>query len=102
MTKPINLRNREEVLTILINVKRQQERNTCRWINLVDCYRIGKALFYLHLAECNSEGNDRKIKYVMVRPDINFSESGEFDYIVGFDIRDYLTDIYYSKNFNDF
>lgn len=102
MSNTVDFKNREEVLTIVVNVRRQRDRDKCRWVNLVDCYRIGKALFYLHLAECNAEGNDRKIKWVLVRPDLGFCETGEIDYIVGFDMRDYLTDIYFSHNFNEF
>lgn len=99
MNKPLS---KEEILTLCLNANHKMNVDRCKFINIVNCYRIGKALIYLHLGECNSEGNDRKIKYTLVRPDLNYCETGEFDYIVGFDVRDYLTDIYFSRNFNEF
>ena len=94
--------SREEILTQLINYKRAKKLDKCTFVNMVPAYRIGKAVFYIHCGEFDKEADHRQIKYSLIRPDLNYCETGTFDYVCGWDLRDYLTDIYFSKNFDDF
>lgn len=93
---------REEIVASAMFARRQIEREKCKNLGLVPCYVIGKAIFYIHCQEIEQDQNSRKIKYTLVRPDLNFCECGAFDYVVGLDPRDLLLDIYYSKSFNEF
>lgn len=93
---------REEIVASALFARRQIEREKCKNVGLVPCYVIGKAIFYIHCQEIDQDQSGRKIKYTLVRPDLNFCQCGSFDYSVGLDPRDILLDIYYSLSFNDF
>lgn len=96
------LMNIQEWLTIRVNYNRSLKTDQCKALGIADCYRVGKALYYLHNGTTDERGNVLNIKYVLVRPDIGFCESGTFDYVPGYDPRVYITDNYFSHNFNDF
>ena len=97
--KPMSV---QEYLTIRVNYNRSLKTESCKCLGIADTFRVGKALYYLHNGTTDSSGNVLNIKYVLVRPDINYCESGTFDYVPGYDPKLYITDNYYSHNFDEF
>lgn len=91
-----------EYLTIRVNYQRAKQAEAVRSRGLSNYFVIGKAIYYIHEGTKDSSGNVLNLKYVLVRPDINFSETGVFDYIPGWPLESFISENYYSHDFDEF
>lgn len=101
-TKEGKLLTVQEYLSIRVNLRRAREIEQCKGLGIVNAWRIGKAVYYIHNGAADESGNITQLKYVLVRPDLCFCESGAFDYVPGWDIREFISDNYLAHDFNEF
>lgn len=101
-TTEAKLMNFTEWLTIRVNYARSQRQEKVRSKGLANYFVVGKGIYYIHNGLTDSQGNVLNLKYLLVRPDINYSESGTFDYTPGFPLEAYIEDNYFSHNFDEF
>lgn len=91
-----------EYLTIRVNFNRSLQVEKVKDLGLIPCFRIGKGLYYIHNGLTDESGNVLNLKYVLIRPDINYCDAGVFDYIPGQNLKEVIADNYFSHNFNEF